>query len=561
MPAWEVATSQGPRRRSTASTSRLDHRYNPYDSARLPHGPPPPHSANGLSAGHGPTPLHPLPTTAPPYDSLSGPAAPTASGSRLSGSMASSAFSPLQGWQRFQAHSHSPYLLPTGAGDAPFPISSAFQQPRHSAPAVPNPASGAHDMFSFNAPGPSDAQSLGHFAPRQPPFTAIGYADHLHRYSAAQSSQQVYAFADDGRNLQPSPQWAMTTDAASYSQTRDGSKSPFATPPATADPLRSSTSAVDPAQRWGPTTGAPYGSSAMPLPGGDQLGSAFEWDGARYVRRGSALATGHAVPLPSSGSELSPVTPAEGAAAMSRLQQQQQQALQELYDYNIPPGGPPHYASTTSSTQEHLQPHAYGAAAAAATGPSYQLGKGSSASSAASGLVQPAPQEQSYGREASTLGATGLVRPRYDSIDYAAEPGPPPHSRPASRFSAAPPLPGGGLYPPSLGERSLPQTRGAQNSTSAQENWSGRPPPPPLPGIVKSEVVDELPSFPNSSETSYKYAAPQQQQPDAVLQALPPPPQQQQQQQQWWPNGSLWTQPPPGPPPLPPQQHHPHYQQ
>jgi hypothetical protein len=35
-------------------------------------------------------------------------AAPTASGSRLSGSMASSAFSPLQGWQRFQAHSHSP---------------------------------------------------------------------------------------------------------------------------------------------------------------------------------------------------------------------------------------------------------------------------------------------------------------------------------------------------------------------------------------------------------------------------------------------------------------------
>lgn len=548
MPAWEVATSQGPQRRSTASTSRLDHRYNPYDSARLPHGPPPPHAANGLSAGHGPTPLRSLPTNAPPYDnSLPVPAAPTASGSRLSGSMASSSFSPLQGWQRFQAHSHSPYLPPTGAGgDAQFPISSAFQQPRHSAPAVPNPASGAHDMFSFNAPGgPSDAHALGHFAPRQPPFTAIGYADHLHRYSAAQSSQHVYAFADDGRGLQPSPQWAMTSDAASYSQTRDGSKSPFATPPATADPLRSSTGSADPAQRWVPTSGPPYGASAVPLNGGDPLGSAFEWDGSRYVRRGSTLATGHAVPLPSSASELSPVTPAEGAAAMSRLQQQQQQALQELYDYNVPPGGPPHYASATSSAQGHLQPHAYGAAA----GPSYQpLVKGSSAS-AASGLVQPAPQEQSYGHDASTLGATGLVRSRYDSIDYGAEPGRP-HSRPPSRFSAAAAAaaPSGGLYPPPLGDRSLPQSHDVQNGTGAHEDWSAPPPPgPPLPGIVKSEVVDELPPFPTSSDASFKYPPPQ---PDTVLQ---------QQQQQWWPNGSPWTQQPPGPPPPPP--HHSHYQQ
>lgn len=544
MPAWEVVTSQGPQRRPTASTSRLDHRYNPYDSARLPHGPPPPHSANGLSAGHGPTPLRPLQTNAPPYDhNLPVLAAPTASGSRLSGSMAASSFSPLQGWQRFQAHSHSPYLPPTAAGDAVFPISSAFQQPRHSAPAVPNPASAAHDMFSFNAPAPADAQSLGHFAPRQPPFTAIGYSDHLHRYSAAQSSQPVYAIADDGRSLQPSPQWAMTSDAASYSHNRDGSKSPFATPPATADPLRSSTGSVDPAQRWAPTSGLPYGSSAMPLPGGDQMGSAFEWDGARYVRRSSTLATGHAVPLPSSGPELSPVTPAEGAAAMSRLQQQQQQALQELYDYNVPPGGPPHYAST-SSTQEHLQPHAY----ATAAGPSYQPLVKSSSASAASGLVQPAPQEQIYGRDASTLGATGLVRSRYDSIDYAAEPGLP-HSRPASRFSAgAAGAPSGGLYPPPVGEQSLPQTHGAQNGTGAQD-WSA--PPPPLPGTVKSEAVDELPSFPNASEASFKYPPPQQQ-PDAVLQTLPP------QQQQWWPNGSPWTQTPAGPPPPP---HHPQYQQ
>ncbi|GAA5866334.1 hypothetical protein JCM3774_006619 [Rhodotorula dairenensis] len=516
LPAWDIGTSQGPERRSLPSTSRLDHRYSPYDSARPLHGTAP-QSAN-------------------------------APGFRLPDP--SAAFSPLQGWQRFQAQGYGAHLPPSGAamGDPSLPTSSAFQQSRHSAPTLPTPRTASGDTFSFNAPvSSSDAHALSHFAQRQPPYTAVAYTDSFPRY---QYSQPGYGYGDGMRRPQPLSHWPLAhASEVPYAPTRDGNESPFATPPATADPPPGAS-----AQHWAAASVAPY-SSAAPATGNPP---ASGWgESARYGRRDSFMAGSRpGMPLPSSGSELSPVTPAENA--LSRLQQQQQQAMQQLYEYSLPSGQPGRYPVAGSALEP---PHAYGLA-----GADYQLTKDSSAStSSASGLVQPAPQD-GYGPPPADVGAfdqphqhhTGLERSRYASVDYGGEAAGPSDvpSRAMNRFASAPET----MYPPpplSQGYRNQQQQQqqqqqggvgpaaAAMDSALRSQDWST-----PHAAVVKSEPVADVPFPPAPSELPFKYGPP----PPADA-ALPPGPSQQQ-QQQWWPNGSPWTQQPGLPPP-----HHSHFQQ
>ncbi|GAA5980881.1 hypothetical protein JCM10908_003900 [Rhodotorula pacifica] len=563
VPSWEVATAQGPHRRSIPPTARHDNRFDPYGASRLPYGALP-YPDTLPAAQQEPAHLRSFPVDGLPYSSM-----PTyadtnvPSGFRLPDTTPN--YSPLQGWQRFQAQVQAPYVPTTLAGDSMLPTSAAFQQPRLSVPSLPTPGTAARDMFSFNAPNSSDPQSLGQLATRQPPHTAVGYGDNVSRYSSGVVSQQGFAYGGDNlRRSQPTPLWPLplTSDPAFQQHQRDGTQSPFVTPPATADPLRPIAASTEHPQRWA-TTLQPY-SSAMTVPGDPHAaaGASYDWQRAvPYPRATSALASTHSLPHPSSSSELSPLTPGDGA--LSRLQQQQQQALEQLYDHDAA-GHSAQFSTAVGSS--HDMSHLRGAYDS-----TYILPKGSGpSSSAANGLVQPALD--SYKRDACSVDVSGLVRPRYDSYDYGPEQqysaavipgegGVGPHSRPASRFAAGPPEPMYSHLAP-LDRSSAPQTTGIPSSISTPVHNSSmlnqaaqalRPPQEwstttattaatttgghPRGDGVKTEAVEDM-SFPtstNGADVAYKQHS---------LSDAP-----QQQQQQWWPNGSPWARQ--GPPTVP----------
>lgn len=520
---------QGPRRRAAAPPPRMDHRFSPYEPPRLP-----PSSAAYPSAS-APAQMPPMPTagsSARPYSSLDSaypgmPAYQPLGVPLARMPEASSSFSPLHSWQRFQAQVSSPYVPTSAAPDDLPPVPSTFYQPRHSVPNLSTTPMASHEMFSFTPPLSSGSPfGPGPSALRRPPHTSSGY-DNGSRFLPTDSlSQGSSAVGSTTRRPQPIQPWLANETARNpYGRDDTGNASPFFTPPTSGDASQSPVTAVDARSRW-PTSTPTWARPTLAT--ADLAAHApADWATAsQYGQRGAAVDPVSAMALGSASSEISPHTPAS-----SHLQHQQQQALDQLYEYN---GGAPLGPSASTYGQEPL---ALPASSLAMPGHAYEVAK-RPADSYASGLVQPVEQSsyRPVPRPADTDLSAAPLRPVKQETQ---PPMPVPESRPPSRFSLGPgeayarpinehvfpPVP---LYRP-LAVEAMPPPRPSAAAPPVA-GWGSL-----APNNVKTEVDGARADEEYSPGTAYKYLPPRETHP--AFDPLPQP-----DGQQWWPNGSPWPQ-------------------